>query len=262
MNYENDITKVEKIEKFYKLKTKYDNKIKKKKQTIIKNENLNTKQKKELIQSLNIYCVKCNNKGGTDFKITNKILSAVCNSNPKCNLNMVIDKELYYNIRNEYYKVVTLFDNLKINLIKIKNNTINSLISEEDSLSEFLKYEKQFKKLQEEKANLYDKYITIINNEDNNRKLSELNTELNDNVGDIKTNLINYSETNNNIYIINSINIYEKNIMAINKNIMNLKYYNLKIECEDDMDIKCKKQIFKLNTDKYTIENFYTTTLN
>jgi hypothetical protein len=251
-----DKINMDKIHDFYKLKKKYDNKHNKKKNIILNNENLNNTQKKELILSLSKYCVNCNNKGGTSFIITNKLLAASCNSKNKCKLNINIEKQIQYNVRDEYYKILTMFNAVKLNILKIKNDVINKLINKEEAIELFSNYENDFKDLEIKKTILLDKYNNIINNPNTNIEINNLMSQLNLQIDEIKFNIHKYVETNNNINIKNAINIYN-DINKINNKINNLKYYYYNVECGDNTEIPCKEKKYNLITDNYNNEAFY-----
>jgi hypothetical protein len=251
-----DKINMDKINEFYKLKKKYDSKHTKKKNIILNNEKLSNTQKKEQLRKLFKYCVNCNNKGGTTFIITNTLLSATCNAKKKCKLNINIEKQIHYNIRDEYYKITNMYNNIKLNILKIKNDVINQLINKEEAIDSFSNYVNEFKDLEIKKTILLNKYNNIINNTNTNTEINNLISQLNNEINEIKFNINKYIETNNNSNIKNSINIYT-NINKINNKINNLKYHYYNVECGDNTDIPCKENKFKLITDNYNIETFY-----
>lgn len=245
------------IIKFYKLKKKYDNKISKKKNSILLNTNLSSTKKKELIKSMNIKCINCNNDGGTIFIITNKLLSATCNSKKKCKLNINIKKDIQYNVRDEYYKLLNRFSEIKLTIIKIKNDTINNIITNEQAVELFSNYENEYKDLERKKNILLNKYKTVISNNDNNIKLQDLNNNFQSQINEIKINIIKFNEKNNDSYIKNVIEIYNNILNNITNDIRSIKYVYYNIECLDNTNLPCNDNNYKLVSDNYNIGSLY-----
>ena len=248
---------LEDINTFYSLKKKYDNKYKKSKQIILSNNNLSLIQKKELVQKVKKYCVNCSKEGGTVFIITNKLLSASCNSVSKCKLNININKQINYNIRDEYYNIKYNYDKLKLQLVQIKNDTICNIITSEDAVELYSKYKDEYANLENKLYALLEKYSNILNNKSSNIKLINLNKNLDTQINEIRFNIDKYKEKNNDEYIKNIIDIYINYIININNDIKKLTYVYYNIECEDNSDIYCKNNNYKLVSDNYNIETLY-----
>lgn len=245
------------INKFYKLKKKYDSKNNKKKMTILNDDKLTITEKKELLKNMKTYCANCNNEGGTNFIVTNKLLSATCNSKKKCKLNINIKKDIHYNIRDEYYKIFNKFNDIKLELIKIKNSAINNLITNEEAIELFAKYKEEYKNLERNKDVLLNKYNNIIYNKENNIKITNINNDLTSQIDEIKFNINKYSEKNNNTYIKNVIDIYNNIVNNINKDIRSIKYFYYNVECLDNTELPCKENKYKLCSDKYNFETLF-----
>lgn len=252
---------LEEINKFYTLKKKYDNKYRKNKQIILNKNNQTLTQKKELIKKLKRYCVNCGKEGGTNFTITNTFLSASCNATTKCKLNMNINKEINYNIKDEYYKINKQFNQLKIKLMQIKNDTIEKLITSGDAVELFLNYKEEYSNLDNKRNILLEKYNNIINNTFNINKISNLTKILDSQINEIKFNIKKYNDSNNNEYIKNVVNIYTNVIDKINNDIKMIKYVYYNIECQDVSDLSCKNNNYKLIADTYNIETLYQTNI-
>lgn len=251
------MSKLQEINNFYALKKKYDNKYKKKKQIILNNQNLTLTQKKELVADIKKLCVNCGKEGGTIFNITNKLLSASCNTNNKCKLNININKEINYNIRDEYYNIHNKFNNLKIKLLQIKNNTIEKLITSDEAIDLFSNYKEEYNNLENKKYKLLEKYNNILNNITNINKINILNKNLDLQINEIKINIEKYNESNNSEHIKNIVNIYNNDIIKINTELKNLKYFYYNIECQNTYDLKCTDNVYKLINDNYNIETLY-----
>ena len=69
---------IEAINKFYQLKGKYDEIVRRKKQKIINNDSLSKREKKRLWESEKIKCINCRKPVGTFFSVKNRRLLAQC----------------------------------------------------------------------------------------------------------------------------------------------------------------------------------------
>ena len=101
----------EAIENYYKLKKQYHNQYLRQKKKILKT-NKSNKQKSLELKKIKLKCVNCKQLGGTIFSSKNRVLSAICGADNKCNLNIVIEKGSF--IQKD--DVINMFDNEIINI--------------------------------------------------------------------------------------------------------------------------------------------------
>ena len=110
------------LNKYYKLKQRYENSINKIKENIKKNyPELSTLKTRKKIKKA-IKCIKCKKSGGTLFTNNNNILKAVCgNSEDPCNLHIEFKKSVYKNIRLTEEKYSNNIEIFFENNVKYKN---------------------------------------------------------------------------------------------------------------------------------------------
>tara|TARA_A100001015_G_C15040444_1_gene739258 strand:+ start:2894 stop:3778 length:885 start_codon:yes stop_codon:yes gene_type:complete len=229
------------IDNFYKLKAKYNERLSKIKQNIKNKETLTKKDKQMEFKNTQFKCINCNKPGGTLFEIKNNKLRAICGATNKCDLNINIDKNTYYNIRDEKTNVEEQINLIKTDIIKTKLDFLFNYIEESEVIKEF--------NVQKEDLSIFSKglvvtkkdYIEIVDNIEKNNLLKELIITLHKKIIQIKDLEKNYIETKNTQLIEDIISIYKIDIIPLNKKIRNLKYsyYNIvKDDKENNIIIK------------------------
>jgi hypothetical protein len=149
----------EATENYYKLKNKYDKQKDNLKNKILKNKDLSSRQKKNLLREKTL-CVVCQQPGGTLFTIKNRTLVALCKADTPCNLDIKITKGTYFD-NNEFVQI--LKDNslsLRTDIIMSKLNLLFRLEDEETMLKNFEELKNDY--LRNEKD--VTKFLTVIEN--------------------------------------------------------------------------------------------------
>ena len=101
LDEENYLKYLDDLKKFYELKSKYYKKIEAFKKTKIKDD-LPIDSKKKIYSKYKPLCINCNKIGGTIFKETDKMVSAICgNTESPCDLKLEIVKMNNIMVNNE-----------------------------------------------------------------------------------------------------------------------------------------------------------------
>ena len=135
------------IEKYYKLKKKYDDKYSSYKNTVMKSD-LTKIKKKARISSYKRECINCKKKVGTFFSNKNKQLVIRCGDarNP-CNLEYIVKLGLTGYIPDlieyHYYEQ----EQIKKKIIQIKLSLLFGLESEENIAETFTTLKEQYKQI-------------------------------------------------------------------------------------------------------------------
>lgn len=169
-NYEPCYTKdqLDAINKFYQLKGKYDEIIRRKKQKIINNDTLSMREKKRLWDSEKIKCINCKQPVGTFFSVKNRRLLAQCGAMFSKNLSDPNIKPCKLNIDIQLATVTTMQDTIKQfdaykekdkeEIIKTKLNLLFNFTTEEEAIKEFESKREEF----DEDVNTYNKYLELF----------------------------------------------------------------------------------------------------
>ena len=211
------------IEEYYELKNKYEKKFKKFKRKIIDDNNLT---KKEKIYKINEFkkCINCNKNGGTIFTSKNAILKAKCgNIQDPCNLNIVINRGQTYNVYNLYVKYNKEYMYLRDSISKLKLDFIFKYKYEDEINELFPKLKENLKNVEQQFKTIQIKYNNILNN-NNKYKLNLYNSNLNNEIKEIDILNNQYTESNDDDYLIEIINKYKNILLPLLDNIRNIKY--------------------------------------
>ena len=144
------------LDLFYSLKQNYEKKIKAKKAKIKKNSS-NLEEYKQAVQSMPKKCIQCGKEGGTIFEITKNYLTATCNAQDSCGLNIKIKKGSYVDYKEYHEMVNEEMEKIKTEIIKNKLNLLFELDNEDIMINEFDNLKTQYKRFSE-KEKLILKY--------------------------------------------------------------------------------------------------------
>jgi hypothetical protein len=263
------------VDEYYEMKNKYEfeTKTNKARKKIIKNDELSMKEKRTRLQSLKSKCVSCQRPVGTIFKSIfetdneSRILTARCGDKiSPCELDIRVNPGSYISIKH----VIDFYENenekIKQKVINIKNRTLFGFSTNESAVEEYNKIKEDINT----NSYLLDKFLSLYNdsvdNKERNNNLRIKFESLYQNINVYKEHIDKYRETRNELNINESIDIYEKQITPLLKEIMKLKYENCMIfkeskknNDEDDEnnagDGDTGKTIYHLLQDKYTNES-------
>ena len=242
------------INDYYKLKAKYDESIMKIKKKIKNNTTLTKKYKQKEFANTKFKCVNCNQYGGTIFDIKKNNLSAICGASNKCDLNISIDKNTYYNIRDEKTNVEEEINLLKRDIIKTKLDFLFNYIDEKEVTNEFTIQKEDYDTFSKGLIITQKQYIDIVDNIEKTNLLKESIKILHEKILEIKDLEKQYIETMNTQLLEDIITIYKIDIIPLNNKIRNLKYsyYNIvKDEEENNIIIKMPYTLDKLFLQNY-----------
>lgn len=242
------------LEKFYKLKNKYYEKINREKQKLISNPDLSRKERRiKFNQTINM-CINCKKKGGTIFEMNKDYYKVTCGNTEKpCNINIYfkrIHKTLMHDLLMNYLKDI---NNLKEKIIKIKLNYMLGFLSEEASIIQFTELKTELNTLYEKYKELLETYIKITNNIENKDEISKKNLEKQKYINEIKTKIEKYRFNNNSSEIKEIVEIYVNDLEKLVNDVRNIEYKNYYLYTDNEKNILVK-DVFSLK-DVETIIN-------
>lgn len=225
------------FEKYYKLKSIYQGKSKKKISSIKDDSKLSLKKKNSKIRKIKKLCVQCGKDGGTIFEENGRELHVYCNSKTeKCGLNLHIKK------RSTVYlpDIIQDFNNdlniIKEKIVKTKLDNIFDLEKEDITTQKFNVLKEEYKEKNKYHATLKNKLNEYLNykwsGEGENEKLSEVKELIKENIKLLNTsksiykNLLNKynSEPKPNTVLKEAIEYYKTKILPLIEIIRDLKY--------------------------------------
>ena len=225
----------ERIDEYYKLKRKYESTLSDKKNNILKNDELNMKQKRDKFEKLKIRCINCEKPVNTIFSINDGVLSAICGSktNP-CNLNIKLNRGKFIDIRELISVFQNSVDDIKDSIISTKLDLLFGFNTEDETLVKFKELKGELTNDLETLAQDKVKYINIVGNLNNKPLLSSNMTIFYQLVSTIKNSIKEYNESGNINLIKDVISLYQKDLKPILEKISSLTYKERSVEVDTD----------------------------
>ena len=248
-----------KINEYYRLKSRYEEENQKNKNKIRNNKELSLKEKKNEFQQLKPKCVNCGKPGGTTFaSVINKSnkssdqfreLRAFCKAVEPCGLNINIAVGNFNNINTLLKEIQDEINDYKTEIIRDKNKLLFGLITTRIALENFDTQKEGITDFTNLLQSYLEDYIKITDNAEDKQKLGEELEKSYLDIQEIKTCIENFNRTNDVQYVRDAVNIYVTNLKPKLAIILNLKYKENKI-WYDDSD-----ETYHLIQNKYTIKD-------
>jgi hypothetical protein len=128
----------EALNKYFKLKAKYDSEYNKKKHSIITDDELSTKEKRREVQNIKMKCIGCKRAVGTLFSDEDRTYSAICGDSTKpCGLDISIKKGTIINAQDAYRTELQDQNKIKNAIIATKLNLLFGLIDDATMMTQF-----------------------------------------------------------------------------------------------------------------------------
>jgi len=125
-----DLSEIESaIEEYYKIKGKYEEKVKVIKKRIIDSK-LSKRKKRAKLNTIKIKCINCGKDGGTFFSNKNRILVAKCGNSEPCELDIQIKKPYIITLTEALNMTDKQIDNIKESIINLKLDILFGLRTE------------------------------------------------------------------------------------------------------------------------------------
>jgi hypothetical protein len=253
---EQNITPIEAINEFYRLKDKYENGFYEKYVKPIINKNKSKREKKVEFSKLpKQECINCKRNVGTLFTIRADIENNIKKFTAKCGDTenpCPFDIQINYGIREGMNTFIQsglgFIDEIKLNIIKEKNNAIffnKNVIGIFETLSQDLKNESDYAGLMIE--------TNILRNDNPEKKMLLKKSIINfgkEFILPFKEMIKQYDENNNELIINQAINFYINEMMPKLKEIQEMKY-DVNIVEFDEID-----KIYKLIQLPISLENY------
>uniref|UniRef100_A0A6C0FIW9 Uncharacterized protein n=1 Tax=viral metagenome TaxID=1070528 RepID=A0A6C0FIW9_9ZZZZ len=229
---------VEKVNKYYELKSKYENFISQKKQHIKKTakvSGLSKKDTRDMFRKFTPDCVSCNRKVGCVFEKKKKDgafhLLATCGSKLEpCKLNIDINTGNIMHVLVEKRKEEEDMDKYINEIIITKNEELFGFITEEDAVKKFEYLNNELNSSAGYYNEILQSYISVVHNKTRQDELKSLSQLLNTQVISIKNNINEYVKTNRKQYVKDAIELYVTDMAETIHKINNTKYKDMRVE--------------------------------
>lgn len=225
------------FEKYYKLKSIYYEKNKKKISSIKDDSTLTFNKKNSKIRKNKKFCVQCGSEGGTIFEENSRELHAYCNSKTdKCELNLHLKKASTMYLPDIIHGFNEELNIIKEKIVKTKLDNIFDLEKEDITTQKFNVLKEEYKEKNNLHATLKNKLNEYLNykweKEGDKEKLWEIKELIKENIKSLSIsqsiykNLINKynSEPKPNTVLKEAMVHYKTKILPLIEIIRDLKY--------------------------------------
>ena len=180
------------ISEYYKLKALYESKIADVKKNFLANHGhqLSLPEKRARLDVLrnSVKCVNCRQVGGMTFSNAKGELRIACNAARPC-MNRLIKKPKYHHVETLMYAAHEEVELLKDHTIRLKLNLLFNYASEEDTVAEFGKLQKQMNEAFTKYDQIRSRYYDVAQNAERTKKLHDLDVEIQTEIQKIKSDL-------------------------------------------------------------------------
>ena len=255
-NYEPCYTKdqLDKINKFFQLKGKYDEIVRRKKQKIINQDKLSKREKKRLWDSQKIKCINCKKPVGTFFSVKNRRLLAICGASKNtgdqniqpCKLNIDIQLANITTMQETINSYAKYKEEDKESIIKTKLDLLFNFTNEEEAITEFEKKRDEFDADVATYNNYLELFMDIHDSKEKRESLKILLLKKESLIKEIKTILKPDESDSDNVKpsrIVEALDIQISDLNDVLSQIKDLKYEYYKIVEDDENPL-----IHKLDT--------------
>ena len=165
------------MNEFYKLKGKYDEIVRRKKQKIINNPTLSKADKRKAWANTVIKCINCKQNVGTFFSVKNRRLIAHCGAVGKtesgvqpCKLNIDLELATVTTMQETINSFNKFKEDDKESIIKTKLKLLFGFMSETEALSEFEEKRKEF----DDDVQTYNEYLELFTDIHNSKEKRDM----------------------------------------------------------------------------------------
>jgi len=234
------------LDKFYRLKNKYYEKINREKQKLIANPDLSKKEKRIKFSETAVKCINCKNRGGTVFETNKDFFRVTCGNTEKpCSLNLYFERQKRDLVDEKLVKYIKILSDLKEGIIRLKLDYLLGFISEEESIVQFTTVKKELNDNYEIYRELLERYHNIVGNLQNQEEINTSLKEKQDIIVELKKHVEKYKFTNNISEITELVELYIGDLDKLLNRLRTLQYRNIYVHSEND-EHRLKKEYYSL----------------
>jgi hypothetical protein len=198
------------LNRYFELKSKYDEKNAKKTKK--------DKKQKHLVKK----CIQCGQSGGTLFSQTNNRFKAICQADSPCDLHIELYRGFFVDSTRLLYDYRAILETSKENIICMQNNDIFHYNT--DTLADKKKYEKE--KAQYETVNQLstDLYKCLYENDEIEKKRQEKQEAIQKVLIEIRSLIQDYKDSHHSEYIESAIQLHKNTLILLTDELRGLQY--------------------------------------
>jgi hypothetical protein len=212
------------VDNFYKLKQAYDSKYANDVAKVM-NSKLSDSEKRERVKLIVRKCINCKRPGGTVFEVSPRHLKAVCNAEPRCDLNLEIDKGTPVIQAPELLNVLKgSIETQKSRIMSIKMMHGLGIVTDEEAIGAFDGERAYLEQLTRDVVRVEEHIIGLTNNIEKQEEINQKNIILFDMINQFKDLLMRFRETGQEGYMRDAIRLATEDIYPKAEEVRMQKY--------------------------------------
>lgn len=242
---------LEKLNEYYRLKNIYESSYKDKKNSILKDQSLNIKQKKNAVLKIKRTCISCKRPVGTIFQSKDNFLYALCgDKSSPCMLNIKINRGLFVKLSELINAFEEGVDENKIKIIRSKLDLLFNFKTENQILTQFNEIKNELNNDLEALLEYKTSYIQLTENIDNKSLIDSKMTIMYEKIDLIKESMKQFNETGEIQFIKDLLHIYSQDLLPLINSVVKLKYKYYSLE----KNTINNENFYQLYKKKYTLQ--------
>jgi len=247
---------VEGMTKYYKLKSKYEEKKEEEKRNIAKMPNKSWREKRRLYKAWQTKCIHCGALGGTlfnegfDEELGERRLVAICgNRVDPCSLSIEVHLGSFLQMEETLREDEEIKEEYKNQLVRDKNDLIFGYINTEEALEKFDVIKTKLVELTEvHEYELMRYYEKKGEDSQTQKKIKTLEEVIYQDISTMKTMLEDYERSQNTVFIQDAVTFYNEELNEKVIELREMKYAACFVDYNED------DNTYHLIQKKYTTE--------
>ena len=238
----------EQIADYYKLKQKYNDKLKRLKMRIIRDPNLSTGEKRARVRRIKQECVGCKRNGGTVFAVDGRELVATCGrSADPCDLNIRIPRGRYVDIRSVLARYERRLEERRVDVIRTKLDLLFGSIDESSALEQFESLKEGMSEQVRSVDLLTDVYLGIVNNVENEPAIRDVDADLFVVKEELRRLVVEYKDSGRDSILRDIVDLYSTRLLPAAQKLRALKYSESSVTRSSSGDVTLNEEPFTLS---------------
>ena len=245
---------VDSLNQYFRYKDKYEELIKKEKNTIVKMAGLSWGEKRSEFAKIKPKCINCKRPVGSIFSTKvdgdGRHAIAICGDRKTpCPFNININLGLVENIRDNLESDENSLNEYKREVIVDKNDLLFGYINAEEAVERFDKIKEKVAEFTKVYEFTLQTYLNVVDNEEKKAELKDLQLEFYNYLDNFNSMVNQYKSTQNTQLIIDAVDLYVNTMNPRANEIMKKKYAYNNVEYNED------DNTFHLIQKPITVEN-------
>lgn len=237
------------ITKYYKLKQRYEDKIKRLKMRIIRDPNLSSKDKRARVNMIKKECIACKRSGGTVFAVDGNDLIATCGHTAEpCDLDLRVPRGKYVDVRELLNRYQKLLNKRKVGIIRTKLDLLFANTDEKTALEKFESLKNGMDRYSSTIEMLSDHYIKTISNNDKLNKIKSIENEFFVMKEELSRMIAEYKEDSRQELLVDIVQLYTERLLPTAESLRNLEYTESRVDRTTSGEVILVEEPFTLSS--------------